>query len=127
MTITLTIPFAVHSQNREHGRHWATKHRNGADYQLAIRAELNRQGLFNGALPKPGRAKVCILRYGPRTLDVGNLIGGCKGLIDAMVREGLLRDDSPKWATFVYGQRKAPTSQAHTVVSVTYDPQRGAA
>ena len=34
-----------------------------------------------------------------RVMDYDNLVGGCKGLIDALWREGFIGDDSPKFTT----------------------------
>lgn len=42
-----------------------------------------------------------------RPFDVDNLIGGCKQVVDGMVRAGLLRDDSKQWAEIEYDQEKA--------------------
>lgn len=47
--------------------------------------------------------------YGPRKrdLDRDNLAGGMKCIVDALVRERLLVDDTGKWAEIHYAQRKA--------------------
>lgn len=48
-----------------------------------------------------------------REMDHANLIGGMKGVVDAMVRVGLLVDDSPKWFEGEYKQIHSDRSGLH--------------
>ena len=41
--------------------------------------------------------KICILSYRKKKLDYDNLVGGCKGLIDALIDEEFIFDDSPDY------------------------------
>jgi hypothetical protein len=50
--------------------------------------------------------------------DHGNLVGGLKAAVDAMVIVGLLRDDKPKWAEIHYHQRRVEKSERGTVITV---------
>lgn len=45
-----------------------------------------------------------------REWDYGNLVGGCKVVLDAMVDAGLLVDDSPKWSEQIYKQERGAES-----------------
>lgn len=45
--------------------------------------------------------------------DHANLVGGAKGMVDAMVRVGLLVDDSPKWFEAEYRQIRSDRSGLH--------------
>lgn len=45
-----------------------------------------------------------IYANGQRQIDRDNLAGGAKPLVDAIVREGLLRDDSPTWLELHHDQ-----------------------
>lgn len=45
-----------------------------------------------------------IIGPGGKLMDVGNMIGGCKALVDAMVNTGLLVDDSPGSCSIFYRQ-----------------------
>jgi hypothetical protein len=45
-----------------------------------------------------------------REWDYGNLVGGCKVVIDAMKHAGLLVDDSPKWSDQQYRQERGAAS-----------------
>ena len=46
-------------------------------------------------------------------MDHANLIGGMKGVVDAMARVGLLVDDSPKWFEAEYLQVRSDRSGLH--------------
>lgn len=56
-----------------------------------------------GAMPT--RRSILVTRFG-RELDHGNLVGGCKPLVDALVQEGVIFDDSPAWLEATYAQGK---------------------
>lgn len=62
--------------------------------------------------------RVTICRYGARLLDIDNLIGGCKPLVDALQRAGLLWDDSPRYVSIKYEQTKVSAKQSKTVVTI---------
>ena len=58
---------------------------------------------------------IMIISYRKRLLDKDNLYGGsCKQLIDAMVDEGLIHDDSPSYVDLKVEQFKA--KEDHTMV-----------
>lgn len=72
---------------------------------------LRAQRLAQGISIAHGFRRVTLTRIygkGQRALDVDNLVGGLKLVVDAMVREGLLAGDSPRLATIHYGQSKGP-------------------
>lgn len=58
--------------------------------------------------PPAEKRTVVITRYSAGELDKGNLIGGCKALLDALVLMGLIFDDSTKWLEDHYQQKPAP-------------------
>lgn len=73
-----------------------------------------------------GKRAVRITSYRGRLLtDHANLVGGCKGLIDGLVRSGLLVDDSDEWMSATYFQElrshpENPTpGKSCTVVEIT--------
>jgi len=68
-----------------------------------IRANLARLRK-EGVEPKAtGKRSVHLTRIGAKLLDEDNL-AGAKPIIDALVKEGLLVDDSPQWANIVFSQ-----------------------
>ena len=109
----LRIDKFIRSQNEFTGRHWKKKHQDTKEWEWSIRAATSR--------PLPiaaGKMKVKITSMRRYLLDVGNLIGGAKGLIDALVRLGVIKDDSPKWAHITYEQKKCYPNAAQTIIEV---------
>lgn len=51
-----------------------------------------------------------------REFDEGNFVGGCKGLVDALVRERLLVDDTRALAEIHYVQVKSTVSATEIVI-----------
>jgi hypothetical protein len=68
---------------------------------------------------KPGQfRKVWIERRGVREIDHDNLVGGCKPLLDALERSGLIWRDSPRFLQVQYSQSKTTAKRASTLVVV---------
>jgi hypothetical protein len=80
--------------------------------------------LKNYCLVKKYRAgekrEISITRHSKRTLDFGNLVGGCKPLLDALKRAGLIVDDSPEWIKDGYTQE---IGKPKTEVVIQWDSQ----
>lgn len=123
MKITFEIPTAPPSRNQLDKMHWAKRDRlakqfralvsnalmidgHGAHMRVVANGPFNRE--IVGVLRRPaiGHRFVRIVRRGPRTLDHDNLVGGCKPLVDALVKVGLLADDRPGLATVTYDQER---------------------
>jgi hypothetical protein len=101
----LVIPILTPSQNQWQTWHWARRRRWSGQALLLLRNAIQHVGRAD--LPSATgryRVAVTITRYGHNTLDHGNLVGGCKGLLDLLVQEGLLVDDAPKWVDDTYLQ-----------------------
>ena len=95
------VPIEVKSQNVTMRTHWARL------------AKENRKALFLVAHYARGidratqKRRVVMLCYRKRLiLDRANLVGGAKGLVDALVRNKLLVDDSDEWCEIEYAQKK---------------------
>lgn len=81
-------------------------YRDAVAFQL--RGKLNEAGRFFTA-PPDLRMLVIIERHCPgRGLDDMNLRGGCKPLVDALVAEHVLRDDTAEWLEDHYFAVPAP-------------------
>lgn len=50
--------------------------------------------------------------------DHGNLVGGLKPAVDAMVICKLLKDDSSEWAEIYYHQRRVSTAERGTLITI---------
>lgn len=95
---TFSIPYNIMSQNTRDSLHWSKRNRDTKKAEGMIR--------LRPRAPKAnGMRDVWITSYrSQRCADIANLIGGAKGLIDAIVRAGLLVDDSDKFAHIHYEQ-----------------------
>lgn len=75
-----------------------------------------------GGVPKAtGRRRVTIeRRYSgqQRVCDIPNLVGGCKTVLDAMVRVGLLVDDSPEHFEGYFHQRRVEKHERGTLITI---------
>lgn len=50
------------------------------------------------------KMRVVIHSYRKRLLDKGNLVHGCKPILDTLKKIGVIYDDSPKWIEDIYLQ-----------------------
>ena len=76
------------------------------DYEILLRAWMNELKIPDAV----ARRRVSVTRrYSGRSqkMDRGNLIGGCKPLLDAMTRVGLIVDDNEEFLEDHYYQRRA--------------------
>jgi hypothetical protein len=105
------IPMDAPTQNviaqNKGGKRWAYK-RMRDDFTLMIMA-CTRSIAIPAAKRK--RRVVITRRYDGRKQerDFGNLVGGLKMVVDAMVHAKLLVDDSPQWVEDFYRQERAVT------------------
>lgn len=88
------------SQNELGGRQWA-----GNNWRLKFLRQMHNFELV-GFNKERKKVLIKITRYGCRTLDQGNFIGGCKQLLDSMKDKKLIVDDSPEWIEVTYKQIK---------------------
>lgn len=135
-TITLELPLISQSQNAYQRSHWLDRYKLVGRYRRLVGHRLNELLSFDPDAvslwprmpdkrsentPKrdnPARRRLVITRHSAGELDYGNLVGGCKPLVDALVREGLLYDDSPKWLDESYLQAKTTKGRGRVVVEV---------
>ena len=90
----ITLPIKVESRNKLDKQHWAVKRKSKQYYALFIR---NQMRLKQIKVAEKKKYKLVILSYRKKKLDFDNLVGGCKQLIDALVDEGFIFDDSPDY------------------------------
>ena len=55
---------------------------------------------------------ISILRVSTRLIDDGNVASGCKYMIDALKKYGVIANDSRKWARISFDQRKADKGES---------------
>jgi len=118
MSWTLTIPIEIPSQNVTNKWHWSKEQRHLKHCVILMR------NAGSGLIPPATIKRSChILAFRKqRCSDIGNLIGGAKWFVDALVKVGLLVDDKDKMAAISYDQstlRHSPTpGVACTVITL---------
>lgn len=91
--IELKIPEPTPSLNPMLRQFWAKRVEDQKRWRWLVRAaRLNARVHLEKPLLK---ARVTITRHGKRILDRDNLYGGVKGLVDILVKEGLIAGDTP--------------------------------
>lgn len=97
----LVIPMQIESANKILRQHWAVRRRSKQEFALFIRNQMNLKKIKRAECKK---YKIKIISYRARKLDYDNLVLGCKGLLDAMIDENLIWDDSPDYVDVTYEQ-----------------------
>jgi hypothetical protein len=93
MRYELTIPEPTPSLNRTQRRHWTHGYALKKRWNKLVWAA--RCETIAGSYEALPRARVTVTRYAPYPIrDRDNLYGGCKNLMDALVSNGLIQDDS---------------------------------
>ncbi len=99
-TVVIELPFATPSLNELMGwkhRAWWRYAKWKESVAFMMRGQLNDRGIFYTAKPNH-RVRVIVERHcSGAGLDDMNLRGGCKPLIDAMVDENILHNDTQTW------------------------------
>jgi Holliday junction resolvase RusA-like endonuclease len=93
--------------------HWSKRHRETKDWEKRIKYEG-----FSGSPPKhTTHVDLKIISNRKRKLDADNLVGGCKPVLDALKRLGVIVDDSPKWLDTLYEQHTG--GDINTVIHIS--------
>lgn len=112
--IELTIPEAYTPLNRMLGETWSKRIKTRRRWAWLVKAAKLEAKVF---LKTPfARARVTITRHGRRICDPDNLIGGAKGTIDCLVREGIIANDTTGHIELIVRQQLTKTPR--TVVTV---------
>jgi hypothetical protein len=117
--IDILIHKEVPSMNVRERMHWRAQRREVSTWEAMLRAA-STPSLWQRMVGTRAVVHIHAFRR-QRTRDEANLIGGCKGLIDGLVRAGLLVDDSREWATFTYVEdvaSKSPTRKPCTRILI---------
>ena len=93
----MILPITIKSRNVLDRLHWAAKRRLKQEYALLIRNQMKLKKHYSDLIKNPTFFTLEIVSFRKRYLDFDNLVGGCKQLIDAMIEEQFIWDDSPKY------------------------------
>tara|TARA_R100000655_G_scaffold77666_1_gene116908 strand:+ start:184 stop:561 length:378 start_codon:yes stop_codon:yes gene_type:complete len=91
----LTIPQKVESRNVLDKKHWAVKRRNKQIWAVFVRNQMKLKKIKECEIGE--KFKLTIISYRKKLLDIDNLYGGVKQLLDACSEEKLIWDDAPKY------------------------------
>lgn len=111
---TLVVQRALPSQNERDKWHWSRRHRDSQIWEILFRATTFRPPVRPTSLVW---VRITSLRA-QLMHDDANLRGGAKGMVDALVRLGFLRDDSDEFARIRYRQIQAPKALQCTRVVI---------
>ncbi len=97
--------------------HFGERKRRARDWSARILHASRVAGRENIGDRAQGKRRLTIERHGKRLLDVDNLAGGAKDLIDEIKKFGLIRDDRPDMCELIFRQEKLlPSQKQHTVI-----------
>jgi len=108
----IAINRAIDSQNVTDRSHWSVKERIKKEWTKLIWVTLNGK-----CQQATGKKIVKITSIRSRLLDMGNLIGGAKYLIDAIRDLGLIVDDNTKWVEIEYKQKQQKLGKS-TIIEI---------
>lgn len=99
----------VLSRNKLDSMHWSQRSKYSKKWEgLLIIA-------FRFKPPRAtGKVRLKITSHRAKFLDHDNLVGGCKGIIDALKRMGVILDDTPALIEVEYEQKKVKKADAKT-------------
>ena len=111
----IIIPVVPKSLNKLLRVHWSQKGKLKEQYCLLI---VNQMKLNRMRRTEVGEMwNLTITSYRARLLDMDNLIGGCKPILDALSLEGFIWDDSSKYINCRYYQQQSPKDQRYTEIT----------
>jgi hypothetical protein len=108
----LRLPDKLKSLNEI--KHHMARHKDTQNWENVLHNELYYEGIRSPTYPPRYKVKVTITRVmaaGEREFDDDNLVGGAKGLRDALKRLKWIRDDNREWLEVEYRQEKAGPGQ----------------
>lgn len=127
----LVLPVIMPSLNKQLRSHWAVRKRIKDNAAWHVRAVMGRKSIDH--LDRFANVRITVYSNAPkstggraRRLDIDNLIGGQKPLVDAMKQAGLLKDDSPKWAAITCLENRDKVESPRTEIEISYTKERGA-
>lgn len=119
--IDIVVPYEIPSQNRTDRMHWTKRSAQRDDLVWMLKVALGAQA--HRLVPQRRHRRMVLTSWRTKLItDRANLIGGAKGLVDAIVAAGLLRDDADEWVHIEYAQalkRESPTRAPATRIVIT--------
>ena len=98
-----TIPRIPKSANKMLRAHWAQRRQDQESWREHVRKSCGRR-----RRRFEGKVRLSIMVYRRTRQDPDNAYASVKNLLDALVKEGWLEDDSPKLLSLRVGEREEP-------------------
>lgn len=76
--------------------HWAKRATYNKNIEKAIWVSKNQAGVFGRPRYSGVKLRIELRTWRQKLMDRDNLVGACKPIIDALVTNGILMDDSPE-------------------------------
>jgi hypothetical protein len=110
------LSFTIHElpklPNRMLGSHWRTRSSHAKKWHKLV-----AQWLV-GSQPNLAKARIKLVRRSPRSCDYDGLVGSFKPLLDALVKCGVIQDDTMEHIDCEYRWEKCAGKHQHVFVSV---------
>lgn len=95
--LNLAVEHVPEPQNLKNKKHWGRRADEAEEWRMRIMAALRSRKPFAQKPAKPlERVQISITRHSHRMLDFDGMVGSFKPVVDALVKNGVLVDDS--WA-----------------------------
>lgn len=118
MNNTIKIPLRIESRNVIDKWHWSQKQRRRKEYQVFIRQQMSHHRIKPAS--QDSKYNLLIATFRKRLiLDPDNIDGGAKQLIDALVHESFIWDDSSKYVNPPVILQDKTTEEEHTIITRT--------
>ena len=98
----LVLNNKIESRNILDRQHWAVKRESKKIWALFVRNQMRLKKIKKADVGQ--KFELTIISYRKKLLDLENLYGGVKGLLDACIDEELIWEDSPKYLDLVVEQ-----------------------
>lgn len=123
---TIILPVTTPSLNKTLNMTWQKRigynKRLSAEYCLLIQSEMNKHKLKKTNPEQKFSLIVDSIRV--KELDYDNHVGGCKLLVDCLIKQGFIFEDSPKFLKSHYQQstlKSANRSEPQTIITRIYE------
>ncbi len=112
------LPKPSPSQNVWQSMHWRKRNEFIHNMTFAFLAARN------AVLWPRERVLVTVQRFSHKQLDPDNMVGGCKGILDAIVHAKLAVDDTSQWMARRYEQHELPgRANSRTIIRIESAPE----